>query len=440
MPPPGEARHDWAIVVDFARRLGIRLGKEALAARMFPYATPEAVWNEHRASTRGRDLDITGLSYALLENEGPQQWPFPPGARRGKTRLYEDGVFPTPSGRARFVATEHRITAESPSARYPLHLNTGRLRDQWHGMSRTGLVARLFSHEAEPLLHMHADDMARRQLRDGDLVTVKSRRGEVVLKVAPSATLRPGQCFVPMHWGANAMGGQGINVLLPAAFDPHSKQPELKHAAVQVEKYTAGQALVVLRRSEADAEGRLQPNPLAVMERLRQWLPRFPYASLTLAGRTAPVVVFKARGDELPPDVLDALDRELALDDPTRVLSYQDSRKDIAKRARVEGDSLAAVRLAGETRAAEWLADMMVQGHSAAAVRPWLLAPLTQPPAGQAARSKVVCNCFDVAEDDIVAAFRAGESLEALQARTRCGTNCGSCVPELKRLRQGVAT
>jgi anaerobic selenocysteine-containing dehydrogenase len=217
---PGEARHDWAIVVDFARRLGIRLGKGELAARMFPYTTPEQIWNEHRESTRGRDLDITGLSYALLESAGPQQWPFPEGASQGKVRLYEDGVFPTPSGRARFVVTEHRITAESPSARYPLHLNTGRLRDQWHGMSRTGLVARLYSHEAEPLLHMHKDDMERRGLTGGDLVQVKSKRGAVVLKVMESATLRPGQTFLPMHWGGNTMGGQGVNVLLPRSFDP----------------------------------------------------------------------------------------------------------------------------------------------------------------------------------------------------------------------------
>ena len=438
VPAPGEARHDWAIVVDFARRLGARLGKGDLAARMFPYTTQEEVWNEHRESTRGRDLDITGLSYALLESAGPQQWPFPEGATKGKVRLYEDGVFPTPSGRARFVATEHRITAESPSPRYPLHLNTGRLRDQWHGMSRTGLVARLYSHEAEPTLHMHKDDMERRSLADGDLVKVKSKRGDVVLKVQNSATLRPGQCFLPMHWGGNTMGGLGVNVLLPAVFDPQSKQPELKHAAVQVEKYAAGKALVAMRRSDVDSDGNLQPNPLEVMAKLRQWLPHFPYASLTLAGRGAPVVVLKARGEELPPEVLAALDRDLALDDPTQVLSYQDSRKDVAKRALVSGDSLTAVRLAGETKAADWLADMMVQGHSAAAVRPWLLAPLLQPPAGQAARGKVICNCFDVAEDDILTAFRAGDSLEVLQARTKCGTNCGSCVPELKRLQQSV--
>ncbi|HMY48206.1 MAG TPA: molybdopterin-dependent oxidoreductase [Rhodocyclaceae bacterium] len=433
---PGEARHDWAIVVDFARRLGTRLGKGDLAARMFPYDRPEDVWNEHRESTRGRDLDITGLSYTTLEDVGPQQWPFIEGAQAGKVRLYADGVFPTPSGKARFVATEYRVTAEAPSARFPLHLNTGRLRDQWHGMSRTGLVARLYSHESEPLLHMHADDLARRQLSSGDLVRVKSRRGAIVVKVLESDTVRPGQCFLPMHWGANAMGGQGVNVLMPPDFDPTSKQPELKHAAVQVEKFTEGKALVALRRSEPDANGVLKPNPLEVMESLRRWLPHFPYASLTLAGRHEPVVVLKARGEELAPELLEALDRDLSLDDPTRVLSYQDRRKDVAKRALVEGDSLTAVRLAGETRAADWLADMMVRGHSAAAVRPWLLAPVDQPPAGQSARGKVICNCFDVSEEDIVAAFKNGDTLDALQARTRCGTNCGSCLPELKRLQQ----
>lgn len=433
---PGEARHDWAIVVDFARRLGIRMGRADLAARMFPYTTPESIWNEHRESTRGRDLDITGLSYRLLEQAGPQQWPFPEGARQGTVRLYEDGRFPTPSGKARFVVTEHRITAESPDARYPLHLNTGRLRDQWHGMSRTGLVARLYSHEPEPMLHMHKDDMARRGLVSGDLIQVKSKRGGVVLKVLESTTLRPGQTFVPMHWGGNTMGGQGVNVLLPAAFDPYSKQPELKHAAVQVEKYQAGQPLVAMRRSESDADGGLHPNPLEVMDRLRRWLPHFPYASLTLAGRNTPVVVLKAHGEALPPELLDALDQDLALDDENRVMAYQDTQRTVSKRARVEGDALAAVRLSGETRAAGWLADLMVQGHSVEAVRPWLFAPRSQPPVAQATRGKVICNCFDVAEEDIAAAFRNGETLDALQARTRCGTNCGSCVPELKRLAQ----
>lgn len=434
VPAPGEARHDWAIGVDFARRLGALLGKADLAERMFPYTTPEAVWNEHRESTRGRDLDITGLSYDMLEQQGPQQWPFPEGAAAGKPRLYEDGVYPTPTGRARFVPTEHRPTAEVPNARYPLHLITGRLRDQWHGMSRTGLVARLYNHEQEPLLHMEASDLARRNLKDGDLVTVRAKRGSIVLRVLASTTLRPGQCFLPMHWGANAMAGLGSNTLMPSNFDPYSKQPELKHAAVQVEKFSAGETLVAMRRTGDASSTSPANNALALMERLRPLLNHFPYASLTLAGRANPVVVLKARAASLDSQLLAELDHELGLDDPTRVLSYKDSRRDIAKQALVEEDRLTAVRLAGEAQASEWLADLMVRGESATPVRPWLLAPVTQPPAGKVMRGKIICNCFDVSEDDILAAFRAGESLDQLQGRTKCGTNCGSCVPELKRL------
>ncbi|WP_230969684.1 nitrate reductase [Nitrogeniibacter aestuarii] len=428
---PGEARHDWAIVCDFAQRLGHTLGKGALAERLFAYDGPEAIWNEHRESTRGRDLDITGLNYAMLETAGPQQWPYPEGATGGQVRLYEDGVFPTPSGKARFVVTEYKATAEKPSARYPLHLITGRLRDQWHGMSRTGLVARLYSHETEPLLHMHPDDLARRDLGNGDVIRVKSRQGSVVLKVLETDTVRPGQCFLPMHWGGNAMAGTlGVNALMPSAFDPYSKQPELKHAAAQVEKVTSGHPIVAMRRVDVTKE-----NPYEVMARIRTRLAALPYASLTLAGRDVPVVMLQSRVEEHEPELINAIDAAFSLDDPTQALSYADPRRDIGKRARIDDDILTAVRLVGETKAAEWLAQLMTVGASAAPMRRWLLAPVTQPPEGGPTRGKVICNCFDISEDAIKAAFDAGESIEQLQARTKCGTNCGSCVPELRRLK-----
>ncbi|TVT75155.1 MAG: molybdopterin-dependent oxidoreductase [Denitromonas halophila] len=428
VPPVGEARHDWEIACDFAHRLGPRIGKGAQAYAQFGFDSVEAVWQEHRESTRGRDLDITGLSYAKLDADGPQQWPFPDGATAGRVRLYEDGVFPTPSGKARFVATEYVVTAESPSARYPLHLITGRLRDQWHSMTRTGLVPRLYNHEPEPQLHMHAEDLARRDLADGDIVRVRSRQGAVVLKVIASDTVRQGQSFLPMHWGGNTMAGTlGINALTPSVTDPTSKQPELKHAAIQVEKLAAGHALMAMRRIT-------DTSAFDVLEALRAQMKDLPYASLTLAGREVPVVVLKARADEADTALLDAVDAAMGLDDPAHTLVYADAHRDVAKRARVDDDILNAVRLSGETRAAEWLTELMVRGEPAAPVRPWLLAPLTQPPAGQPARGKVVCNCFDVSEEAIVTAFHAGESLEQLQTRTRCGTNCGSCLPELKRL------
>ncbi|MES2888330.1 MAG: molybdopterin-dependent oxidoreductase, partial [Pseudomonadota bacterium] len=162
VPAPGEARHDWAIAVDFARRLSTRLpAGHPDGATLFPYETAEAVWNEHRESTRGRDLDITGLSYAALAQ--PQQWPFLAGHTHGQARLYEDGRFPTPDGRARMLAPAYEPVAEPRDARYPISLTTGRLRDQWHGMSRTGTLGRLFGHASEPCIEMHPQELTRRR-------------------------------------------------------------------------------------------------------------------------------------------------------------------------------------------------------------------------------------------------------------------------------------
>jgi len=181
VPAPGEARADWSITCDFARRLEklMRPGQPSL----FGFDKPAALFEEYKLLTQGRDLDLSGLSHALIVQLGPQQWPFPAGSERGTARLYGDGVFPTENGRARFLAEHYQAPQEKREARFPLILNTGRLRDHWHGMSRTGTAARLFGHVEEAVLGMNADDMRRRRLLDGQLVRIMSRRGHLVLPV-----------------------------------------------------------------------------------------------------------------------------------------------------------------------------------------------------------------------------------------------------------------
>ena len=433
VPAIGEARPDWRIVADFAQVLGRALGKGELAQRMFSYASSEDVFNEHRESTRGRDLDITGLSYALLETQGPQQWPFPEGATTGKTRLYEDGVFPTVSGKARFLNVRPAPSAEMPNARQPFRLNTGRLRDQWHGMSRTGTVARLFNHASEPLLEIHPDDVYRRGLEDGGLVKVKNKRGSFVARVKASAGMRSGQLFMPMHWGGQFMRGGGANTVTTPLFDPISKQPELKHAAVSIEKFEAHWQIVALFRAPAGAGA----TTLALHAALQPWLDRCDHATLTLCGREDPVLVFQGwrlKAEEgWTAEQLTDFDNALGLDD-AHALRFADRKRGISKRARIEGGLLLGVRLAGETRAKDWLVDIMTRGDLPTELRRWLLAPVDQPPTGSKRRGKVVCNCFDVSEDEILAEYAAGLDLAALQAKRKCGTSCGSCVPELKRL------
>jgi assimilatory nitrate reductase catalytic subunit len=419
VPPPGEARADWAIVCDFAQRLD-----PEKAVRLFPYASAEAVFDEHRETTRGRDLDITGLSYTLLD-AAPRQWPFPEGAASGQARLYADGVYPTTSGRARFHAAPYRPVAEAIDARFPLHLNTGRLRDQWHGMSRTGRVARLFSHADTPALAMNARDLQLRRLQAGDLVRVKSRRGEVVVVAEVSDSVRPGQCFLPMHWGARFMGGFGVNALTLPAFDAVSKQPELKHAAVQVAKADLPWRMAAL----AVGDG------AKLLDAVQPLLRACDYAAAGLAGRDRDVLTLRlAHTQPLPESMLAALDAALGLDDPLAVMHYQDNPRGISKRVRVDGGKVTAARLTGETAAFEWLRDVIVEGIDAASLRAWMLAPVARPPAGGVGRGRVVCNCLNVAEPDIVAAIAAGADLATLQATLKCGSECGSCVPELKRL------
>jgi assimilatory nitrate reductase catalytic subunit len=434
---PGEARADWKIAVDFARRLEARLflsslpqgerSGERAGGTLFPYETAESIFNEHRATTIGRDLDIGGLSYPLLEQCGPQQWPLREGATAGTPRLYADGIYPTASGRARFTPTQHRPPAEATDPRHPLHLNTGRLRDQWHGMSRTGIVPRLHAHAPEPAIEMHPRDMERRGIADGDLVRLKGKRGTLLLRAAASTTLRPAQTYMPMHWGGRFMSGLGVNALTLPANDPVSHQPELKHAAVQVERVATSWQLVAMRRDDASGlHAALQP-----------WLARFDYATLTLAGRDSTVVVLRAWGGEgspsPTPELLAELAAAMALDSPN-MLAFNDARRGIAKRALIEHDRLAGALLCKETRATDWLLDLIVRGGSTADLRKWLFAPLATPPAAGPARGRIVCNCFDVSENEIRADLGAGLDLVALQEKRKCGSNCGSCLPELKRL------
>ncbi|MFN7087513.1 MAG: molybdopterin-dependent oxidoreductase [Burkholderiales bacterium] len=427
---PGEARADWEITVDFARRLALRL-KRPQAMALFPYLGVEEIFNEHRASTRGRDLDITGLSYALLERAGPQQWPYPEGAASGRARLYGNGIFPTADGRARFVEARHSGAAENVDARYPLHLTTGRLRDQWHGMSRSGTVARLCVESGEPTLAMHADDLVRYGLGDGALARVASRRGELVVRVAASDEMRPAQAFMAMHWGSQFMAGAGVNALMLDARDPFSGQPELKHAAVRVEPVTLPWEMVILARLERG---------LGALVELQPRLARFAYAALTLFGRDTDCVALRVAASAPPAaETIAALDALLGIDAEDCAMEYRDARRNIIKRVLIRDGRLAGVRLSGETAARDWLKEVMANGAATAAVRRWMLAPLAAPPERCATRSHTVCACLGVGEDQILVQVAAGASLEAVQRALQCGTACGSCLPELRRLCAGSA-
>ncbi len=461
---PGETRHDWEIVVEFARRLEARGAPPPQPSpngggskTLFPYPDAEAIWLEHRESTRGRDLDITGLDYALLDR-APQQWPFPAGATQGRTRLYEDGVFPTPDGKARFAAMQYQPLAEARESRYPFSLTTGRLRDQWHGMSRTGTLGRLFGHVPEPVVQMHPQDIARRLLKEGELVHVTSRRGSIVLPVQASNELGLSQAFIAMHWGSEFLGGisstgerlAGVNALTTSACCPTSKQPELKHAAVKILKAELPWTLL--------AAAWLPPgDALAAREQLQSLMALFPFASCVPFSGNAPLeqaatqersgLLFRAAGYEPPPDaVLQPLESLFGLAG-SDTLRYADRRQGQRRLVRVRRDGadllLQGLLLAGDTSAEAWLKSLLLQELPAQAYGRLLLAPGAKPPVALQPKGRQVCSCFAV-EAPAIEAHLAGcdgspqERLGSLQGKLRCGTNCGSCVPELKRMVRAV--
>ncbi len=425
VPPPGEARPDWVIAEDFARRLACHLKRPQEAAG-FAHATAAEVYREYRETTRGRDLDISALDHERLDRQGPQQWPVDQGTGHGTLRLYTDRRFATADGRARFTAPPYRAAAESTDAQFPLHLNTGRLRDQWHGMSRTGLVPQLFNHAAEPKLSMHPDDLTRRGLAEGNLARVRSRRGELILRVAQSEDLRPSQVFLAMHWSSRFLSGGGSNRLTRGDLDPISRQPELKHCAVEVEKLDYPWELIALRAGDAERH----------LAAARGLLGRFAYASCGLYGQSHPLAVFRAAGPgPAAPELLAALDLAFELVPDATALRYEDSRRDVSKLLMLAGQVVVGARLSGETAAQGWIQELMAEGAPLDALRPSALAPVARPPAA-GLRGRILCSCTNVAEAAIQACLAAGLDVPGLQRELGCGITCGSCVPELTRLYQ----
>ncbi len=454
--PPGEARNDCAIVLDFARRLQPLMRRQA--NDLFPYINVEAVWNEHRESTRGRDLDITGLSYALLDARGPQQWPCAEGASScsegaslGRARLYEDKYFATADGRARFIAAPYRPPAEARDAKHPFALNTGRLRDQWHGMSRSGTVPRLFGHGGQPALRMNPHDLPRRGLHEGDLVAVRSRRGAVVLPLVADDSVGKAQAYLAMHWGDEFVSGgtlegvrlAGVNALTNGAFCPDSRQPELKHAAVNVSRVELPWRITAAAWLGASRQ-------VEVREALRHRMADFAYAScVPVAGIDggSGLVFHAASAEPIAAAQLDAIAALLGLEGPA-ILRYADPRRGRRRLLRLHGEGhgarLQALLLVGEQPAADWLCALWQDALPVADYGRQLLSPDAAVPSGVVARGRQICNCFDVSEPQIRACLLGldgppAQRLAGLQLQLKCGTQCGSCLPELRRLEKATS-
>jgi assimilatory nitrate reductase catalytic subunit len=393
-------------------------------AAAFDYAGPHEVFGEYAtlaslANAGRRPLDLGGI--AGLDRDGydslmPVQWPRPRGSDRGRARLFGDGRFATPDGKARFVATRPRGPSAPVTAEFPLVLNTGRARDHWHTMTRTGKSARLSGHMAESFVEIAAADAARRGILPATLVRVVSARGSARLRARITETQRPGSVFVPMHWTDHYASAARIDVLVAPAVDPVSGQPGLKHTPVEVKP--AGAVWYGFAAT-------------------RQRPPRIDCAYWAIAATRGGIRMELAGLEPLgdPAAFAAALLGGGTAGHP-ELVSYRDAgtsqyRFALFSDAGLEGALYLAPEpvAVGRTWLAGLLEDAALDAHDGLRVL------AGRPGADRPDEGAVVCACNEVGFNRIVAAIGGGAaSVDAVGAITRAGTSCGSCRSEIKRM------
>ena len=404
---PGDAKADWWIVTEVARRMGYDYA--------FPYQHEHEIFAEYSALTAlagrfGKRLDMTAaadLSADQYEQWQPQQWPL-----QGNPRCFGDGQFATANGRGRFVACENPKVRQIGDA-FPIILNSGRIRDQWHTMTRTGRAGRLFAHLSEPFAALHPEDIERYRLKEGGFVRLSSKVGDALVRVTSDTGQRPGTAFMPMHWTDQFSRRARVDALVPARLDPHSGQPAFKHTPVNVSDWQPRWHGWLFTAAPAPA--------------VEYWA-RVPVDAFLQTGQ---VQRYRLAGDA------DLTEQQLHdwMPEAAQWLALNDPASGHFRRAALDSDGRLLAWLAiGEELPlcdVEWLANCFADEAETQHLA--LLAG--QPVDAGPDLGPVICSCFQVRQKTIEAAVEAGaDSVEAIGKGCQAGTNCGSCIPELRGL------
>ncbi|MBL0373555.1 molybdopterin-dependent oxidoreductase [Rhizobium sp. KVB221] len=412
---PGETRPDWWHMAEVAKRMGFA---------GFDYAGPAEIFAEHAALSAfenggSRDFDIgarANMGADEFDAMMPFQWPQPRGMAASTTRFFAKGGFYTPDRRARFIAVKSGRDDRTGSDA-PFILNTGRIRDQWHTMTRTGKAARLSSHLAEPFVEINPADALELGISKAGLVQLENGFGSVVLRALLTERQPRGSVFVPMHWTDEYAADARIGALLAPRTDPVSGQPALKHAGVRVrpaEMTAFGFAVVAFRPGRFDA----------------------PYWGMAKAEGGWRVEF----GFDAMPDDMEAWCRDsFGLSDRMEHLAYADSTTGQQRHGFFEDDRLVLAFYAAPEPVAvsrDWAVKQLSTSLATARARFAILAG--RPGAGQMDPGATVCSCFSVGVNQIVAAVADGcRTVEAIGNALSAGTNCGSCRVEIKGIIDG---
>lgn len=425
---PGEARADWQVLCAVARRMGFS---------GFDFTHAHQVFDEHARlssfrngsgsndSLRQFNLEgLCGLGQAGFDALQPVQWPLQrhaDGTLSGSARLFTGQRFAHADGKARFIATTPRAPVNLPDQSYPLILNTGRVRDQWHTMSRTGRSPKLAEHTAESFIDMHPQDALLYGVRDGELARVATRWGSMVARVRHGGGIARGSLFVPIHWNNQTASDARVGALVNPVVDPLSGEPEFKHTPACVAPFPVAWHGFILSRTAADLSQRAD---------ISHWT-RIQGVQVTrheLAGRQA-ISDHSAWARSLCPDAEAAGDW----------LEYQDCSAGIYRAVQVIDDRIAfclflSPHVAIDLPPRHWLSSLFAVPHLSETDRAALL--LGQPMEKTADTGATVCSCFGVGGNTISDAIlqRGLTSVSEVTACLKAGGNCGSCVPEIKKL------
>ncbi|UMR31362.1 molybdopterin-dependent oxidoreductase [Massilia sp. MB5] len=420
LPAPGEARADWRILSQFAQRMRYA---------GFDYESPQQIFAEHARLTAFRNtpeelprvLDIGGLAkldaaaYDALE---PVQWPLTAAGEspQGSARLFGDGRFSHPDGRARFVATVPRLPVNERDEDFPFALNTGRVRDQWHTMTRTGRAPKLSEHIPESFVDMHPQDALLSGVREGELARITTQWGAMVARVQHGGGIARGSVFIPIHWNGRTASDARVGALVNPAVCPISGEPEFKHTPVRVERFPVKWHGFILSRADVN------------LDSVAHWTRAQGrgFARYELAGRNS-IGDFGSWAKSLlgveseDADWLEYADRSEGMyravhmvDDRIEQCIFVSSRPDLPARSWLAG-LFGKEMLDGADRADLLAGRAIAQGEDA---------------------GPTVCSCFGVGRNTICGAIREKDlkSVAQVTACVKAGGNCGSCVPELKKL------
>ncbi|MGA8708441.1 MAG: molybdopterin-dependent oxidoreductase, partial [Steroidobacteraceae bacterium] len=416
LPVPGAAKPDWWIFCEVAKRMGFTHG--------FAFGSAQEIFLEHAAlSAAGnggeRGFDIGGLSHLSAEQYDkmvPTQWPVAANEDRRGLRPFADGRFYHADGRARFVPTVATLPVHDIDQEYPLVLNTGRVRDQWHTMTRSGQAPRLMIHLPEPYVDMHPEDALISGVRESQLVRVTTRWGSLVARLRTSGEMPRRMIFVPIHWSDTTSSDARVGALVNPAVDPLSGEPEFKHTPAQVAPFVVAWHGFILSRHSP------------VLKDVVWWsriqgvgCRRYELAGRRVPGDWSPWARRMLNATALEADWIEYSDRGAGV---YRAAHIVDDR--------IEGCIFISPRPDLPPRA--WLASLF-GGHTL--TKDDRMGLLTGRPADvRVDTSAVICSCFGVGRDSICVAIRKCglTSAQQIGQELRAGTNCGSCLPELKAL------